>query len=141
MFLRFVQSNAAHLNKPSGSISRRLRNSEVWLPLSRPVFLRCVSRRLLPAHRHVSTPARRRSSDINEYRLEHEDPIDILEIDNTAVREQQVARLKDLRAHRDEAAVQAALKEITASVQAWADGGKGENLLALAVRQQVFVPH
>ncbi len=71
---------------------------------------------------------------INEYRLEHEDPIDILEIDNTAVREQQVARLKDLRAHRDEAAVQAALKEITASVQAWADGGKGENLLALAVK-------
>ncbi|MBR1807939.1 MAG: methylmalonyl-CoA mutase [Paludibacteraceae bacterium] len=71
---------------------------------------------------------------INEYRLEHEDPIDILEIDNTAVREQQVARLKDLRAHRDEAAVQEALKEITASVQAWADGGKGENLLALAVK-------
>ena len=71
---------------------------------------------------------------INEYRLDHEDPIDILEIDNTAVREQQVARLKDLRAHRDEAAVQEALKEITASVQAWADGGKGENLLALAVK-------
>ena len=71
---------------------------------------------------------------VNEYRLEHEDPIDILEIDNTAVREQQVARLKELRAHRDEAAVQAALKEITKSVQAWADGGKGENLLALAVK-------
>ena len=71
---------------------------------------------------------------VNEYRLEHEDPIDILEIDNTAVREQQVARLKELRAHRDEAAVQAALKEITKSVQAWADGGKGENLLSLAVK-------
>ena len=71
---------------------------------------------------------------INEYRLEHEDPIDILEIDNTAVREQQVARLKDLRAHRDEKAVQEALKEITKSVQTWADGGKGENLLALAVK-------
>ena len=71
---------------------------------------------------------------INEYRLDHEDPIDILEIDNTAVREQQVARLKELRANRDEAAVQEALKEITASVQAWADGGKGENLLALAVK-------
>ncbi|MEE1254657.1 MAG: methylmalonyl-CoA mutase [Paludibacteraceae bacterium] len=71
---------------------------------------------------------------INEYRLEHEDPIDILEIDNTAVREQQVARLAELRANRDEAAVQAALAEITAAVQAWADGGKGENLLALAVK-------
>ena len=71
---------------------------------------------------------------VNEYRLEHEDPIDILEIDNTAVREEQVARLKDLRAHRDEKAVQEALAEITKSVQTWADGGKGENLLALAVK-------
>ena len=71
---------------------------------------------------------------INEYRLEHEDPIDILEIDNTAVREQQVARLAELRANRDEKAVQEALAEITASVQAWADGKKGENLLALAVK-------
>ena len=71
---------------------------------------------------------------INEYRLEHEDPIDILEIDNTAVREQQVARLNELRANRDEKAVQAALAEITESVQKWADGGKGENLLTLAVK-------
>ena len=71
---------------------------------------------------------------VNEYRLEHEDPIDILEIDNTAVRTEQVERLKELRAHRDEKAVQAALAEITKSVQAWADGKKGENLLALAVK-------
>ena len=71
---------------------------------------------------------------VNEYRLDHEDPIDILEIDNTAVRNEQVERLKELRAHRDEKAVQAALEEITKSVQAWADGGKGENLLALAVK-------
>jgi len=71
---------------------------------------------------------------VNEYRLEHEDPIDILEIDNTAVRTEQVERLKELRAHRDEKAVQAALEEITKSVQTWADGGKGENLLALAVK-------
>ncbi len=71
---------------------------------------------------------------INEYRLEHEAPIDILEIDNTAVREQQVARLAELRANRDEKAVQEALAEITDAVQAWADGKKGENLLALAVK-------
>jgi len=71
---------------------------------------------------------------VNEYRLDHEDPIDILEIDNTAVREEQVARLKELRANRDEKAVQEALAEITKSVQVWADGGKGENLLALAVK-------
>ena len=74
---------------------------------------------------------------VNEYRLDHEDPIDILEIDNTAVRTEQVERLKDLRAHRDEKAVQAALKEITDAVQAWADGKKNTdetNLLALAVK-------
>ena len=71
---------------------------------------------------------------VNEYRLDHEDPIDILEIDNTAVRTEQVERLKELRANRDEKAVQAALAEITKSVQAWADGKKGENLLALAVK-------
>ncbi|MBQ0034271.1 MAG: methylmalonyl-CoA mutase [Bacteroidales bacterium] len=79
---------------------------------------------------------------INQYRLEHEDPIDILEIDNTAVREEQVARLKELRANRDEAAVQAALAEITAACQAWADGTEvkdpenplAHNLLALAVK-------
>ena len=72
---------------------------------------------------------------VNEYRLAHEAPIDILEIDNTAVREQQIARLKDLRAHRDEAAVKEALKRITACVQEFADGKKSEdNLLDLAVK-------
>ena len=72
---------------------------------------------------------------VNEHRLSHEDPIDILEIDNTAVREEQVARLQELRAKRDEAAVQAALAEITATVQEWADGKKcSNNLLALAVK-------
>ena len=46
---------------------------------------------------------------VNEYRLEKEAPIDILAVDNTAVRESQVKRLKELRANRDEAAVKRAL--------------------------------
>lgn len=72
---------------------------------------------------------------INEYRLDHEDPIDILEIDNTAVREQQIARLQDLRAHRNNDAVKAALAEITRCVQEFADGKKSQdNLLDLAVK-------
>ena len=72
---------------------------------------------------------------INKYRLEHEDPIDILEIDNTAVRKQQEAALADLRAHRDEAACHAALAEITKCVQEFADGKKCENnQLDLAVK-------
>ncbi|MCQ2083071.1 MAG: methylmalonyl-CoA mutase [Bacteroidaceae bacterium] len=64
----------------------------------------------------------------NKYRLEHEAPIDILEIDNTAVRNQQIERLKALRANRDEAAVKAALAAITKCVET----GQG-NLLELAV--------
>lgn len=66
---------------------------------------------------------------INKYRLDHEDPIEILEIDNTSVREEQVARLKELRAHRDEAAVQQVLAEITEAVRT-----KQGNLLELSVK-------
>lgn len=65
---------------------------------------------------------------VNEYRLEKEDPIDILEVDNTAVREQQIARLRELRANRDNESVQKALDAITEC----ANTGKG-NLLELAV--------
>ncbi len=65
---------------------------------------------------------------VNRYRLEKEDPIDILEVDNTAVREQQIARLKELRSKRDEAAVQKSLKAITEAAKT----GRG-NLLELAV--------
>ncbi len=65
---------------------------------------------------------------VNEYRLEKEAPIDILAVDNTAVRESQVKRLQELRANRDNAAVEAALAAITECVRT----GEG-NLLALAV--------
>ncbi len=65
---------------------------------------------------------------INKYRLDKEDPIDILDIDNTAVRLSQIERLKKLRAERNEADVQAALSAITKA----AETGKG-NLLELAI--------
>ena len=65
---------------------------------------------------------------INKYRLEKEAPIEILDIDNTKVREQQIARLKDLRAHRDEAKVKECLAAITDAVK-----NKTGNLLELAV--------
>jgi methylmalonyl-CoA mutase len=50
---------------------------------------------------------------VNKYRLEKEDPIDILEIDNSAVRLSQIERLKMLRAERNEPEVQIALEAIT----------------------------
>ncbi len=64
----------------------------------------------------------------NKYRLEKEDPLDTLEVDNTAVRESQIKRLAELRAGRNEAECQAALDAITKCVQT----GEG-NLLELAV--------
>ena len=72
---------------------------------------------------------------VNKYRLEHEDPIDILEVDNTAVRLQQEENLKQVKANRDEAAVQKALADITACVKDFNEGRKSEhNLLDLAVK-------
>ena len=65
---------------------------------------------------------------VNQFRLEKEDPIDILEVDNTAVRVQQIERLKELRANRNEADVQKALAAITECAKT----GNG-NLLELAV--------
>lgn len=65
---------------------------------------------------------------VNKYRLEKEDPLEILEVDNTAVRESQIKRLQKLRAERNNAEVQAALEAITEAARA----GKG-NLLELAV--------
>jgi len=65
---------------------------------------------------------------INKYRLEKEDPIETLDVDNTAVREAQLKRLAKLRAERNEAETQAALKKI----EECAATGKG-NLLELAV--------
>ncbi|MGN1257005.1 MAG: methylmalonyl-CoA mutase [Bacteroidaceae bacterium] len=70
----------------------------------------------------------------NKYRLEHEDPIDILEIDNTAVRLQQEASLKELKANRDEEQVKKDLAAITECVREFSEGKKSEhNLLDLAV--------
>ncbi|MGE0316008.1 MAG: methylmalonyl-CoA mutase [Lautropia sp.] len=65
---------------------------------------------------------------VNKYRLGEEDAIDILDIDNHAVRENQIRRLEALRATRDGAKVQAALDALTACAQ----DGDG-NLLALAI--------
>ena len=65
---------------------------------------------------------------INKYKLDHEDPIDILEVDNTAVRDAQIKRLEKLKADRNEKEVQEALNAITKA----AETGQG-NLLELSV--------
>jgi len=65
---------------------------------------------------------------INKYRLPKEDPIDILEVDNTAVRLSQIERLKKLRAERNNDEVQQALNSLTRCAET-----REGNLLALAI--------
>jgi methylmalonyl-CoA mutase len=65
---------------------------------------------------------------VNRYQPEHDEPVDILDIDNTAVRAQQIERLAKVRADRDESLCQTALAALTTS----AESGEG-NLLALSI--------
>ena len=65
---------------------------------------------------------------VNKYTLEREDEVETLEIDNEAVREAQIARLRDIKSGRDQAAVDAILGQMTKC----AADGEG-NLLALAI--------
>lgn len=65
---------------------------------------------------------------VNKYKLEKEDPLEILDVDNTMVRESQVKRLIELRANRDNAAVKMALAAITDAAR-----NKTGNILELAV--------
>jgi methylmalonyl-CoA mutase len=65
---------------------------------------------------------------INKYPLEKEDPLEVLKVDNTAVREAQIARLRELRAERDEPALMPKLEALTKC----AETGEG-NLLELAI--------
>ncbi len=66
---------------------------------------------------------------VNKYRLEKEDPIEILEVDNTSVRLSQIKRLEEIKAKRNNDDVQAALEALTKC----AESGEG-NLLELSVK-------
>ncbi|MBV8791407.1 MAG: cobalamin-dependent protein, partial [Pseudolabrys sp.] len=65
---------------------------------------------------------------VNKFQPVNEDPIDVLKVDNSAVRERQIEKLKRLKVERDPAALKEALDALTRA----ADGGNG-NLLALAI--------
>lgn len=66
---------------------------------------------------------------VNKYKLAKEDPIEILEVDNVRVREQQIARLQQIKATRDGAKVHAALEALTTAART----GQG-NLLDLSIQ-------
>lgn len=65
---------------------------------------------------------------VNKYRLEKEDPLHILDVDNDMVRKQQIERLEQIKATRDNAKVAACLAKLTESAK-----NGSENLLSLAV--------
>ncbi|MGB8387835.1 methylmalonyl-CoA mutase, partial [Mycobacterium sp.] len=73
---------------------------------------------------------------VNKYQVDEDQEIEVLKVDNTRVRAEQLAKLKELRANRDQSAVDAALAELsraaTAQGRAGVDG-LGNNLLALAI--------
>jgi methylmalonyl-CoA mutase len=74
---------------------------------------------------------------VNRFRLDADEKIDVLRVNNSNVRAQQIAKLQRLRAERDEAACQEALTRLTESARAAAEGtrdnGLDSNLLKLAV--------
>ena len=65
---------------------------------------------------------------VNKFKLDREEPVEILQIDNMAVRDKQIERLQRLRAERDDHQVKAALEALTAAARS----GSG-NLLSLAI--------
>ena len=73
---------------------------------------------------------------VNKYQVDETPDIEVLKIENTRVRAEQLAKLERLRGERDSAAVQAALEDLTraaAESGRAADGGLGDNLMALAI--------
>ncbi|MGX6739448.1 methylmalonyl-CoA mutase [Streptomyces xantholiticus] len=72
---------------------------------------------------------------VNKYRVESDEQIEVLKVDNSQVRAQQIEKLRRLRAERDETACQDALRALTAAAEAGPvqGGGLAGNLLALAV--------
>ncbi len=73
---------------------------------------------------------------VNKYQVAEDQEIEVLKVENSRVRAEQLAKLEQLRAERDEAACQAALAELTRAAGATGpagDDGLGNNLLALAI--------
>ncbi|CPR08447.1 methylmalonyl-CoA mutase [Mycobacterium bohemicum DSM 44277] len=73
---------------------------------------------------------------VNKYRVDEEQKIEVLKVENSRVRAEQLAKLQELRANRDQAAVDAALAELSRAAGAHGRAGEdglGNNLLALAI--------
>ena len=123
----YVEALTNQLIQKAWHISRKSNSSAVCPKLLIPVFLNAYRRSVARRQAHIDSGAEK-IVGVNDYRLEKEDPLDILEVDNTAVRLAQIERLKKLRANRDNDEVRRCLDAITHSMET----GEG-NLLELAV--------
>jgi methylmalonyl-CoA mutase len=73
---------------------------------------------------------------VNKYQVEEDHDVEVLKVENSRVRAEQIAKLQKLRAERDEVATQAALAELTRAAgefEAMGGDGLGSNLMALAI--------
>jgi methylmalonyl-CoA mutase len=70
---------------------------------------------------------------VNKYQVDEDTDIDVLKVENSRVRTEQLAKLEQLRAARDEASVQAALAELTRAAGSAVGSGLEDNLMALAI--------
>jgi methylmalonyl-CoA mutase len=73
---------------------------------------------------------------VNKYQVDEDHEIEVLKVENSRVRAEQLAKLEELRAHRDQSAVEAALAELSRAASAHGRAGEdglGNNLLALAI--------
>ena len=73
---------------------------------------------------------------VNKYQVEEDQEVEVLKVENSRVRAEQLAKLKELRANRDQSAVDAALAELSRAAAAHGHAGEdglGNNLLALAI--------
>ena len=97
----------------------------------------CASRRPRRVPRPASTPVRRPVIGINKYQVDEDHEIEVLKVENSRVRAEQIAKLQQLRADRDQAAVDAALAELSRAAAPKASpagaGSEDNNLLELAI--------
>jgi methylmalonyl-CoA mutase len=70
---------------------------------------------------------------VNKYQVDEDSDIEVLKVENSRVRVEQLAKLDQLRAERDDAAVRTALAELTRAAADTGDHGLGSNLMALAI--------
>ena len=107
-----MESLTRDLADRARALIQKSKTRAAWPRPLMPVYPNCALK-ICDAQTSPNRSRRRRHCGVNKYKLETEDEVDVLQIDNEAVRDAQIAQLNKLRAERDEAKVQQALATIT----------------------------